>query len=394
MFMGAVVFKTNFCTMGAVSDWVNMGDTGRLRAWMFAMTVALGGVLLLEYTGKIDLGSSTFPPYRTANFAWLRYVLGGTLFGIGMTLASGCGQRTLVRIGGGNIKSIVVLAIIAAFAYMMLWGEDPLAPGEGIFTNYFMPWIQPTTVDLAALGIQSQELGAIIGGVVGMEDPSMLHFVLGGLIVLALAIFVFISTDFRSRFDNVLAGFVIGSVIVAGWYITAGSMGEEWKAYAEFADEIPSRVMAQSYTFISPAGDTWRYLSSPTEVSFINFGVMALFGVIVGSFLYAIFAKRFSIEWFASFGDFLKHVIGAALMGVGGVLAMGCTVGQAITGVSTLALGSILVFVFILFGSALTMKIQYYRMVYEAEASFYSALVSSLVDMRILPKAMRKLEAV
>ncbi|HEC12222.1 MAG TPA: YeeE/YedE family protein [Acidiferrobacteraceae bacterium] len=392
--MGAIVFKTNFCTMGAVSDWVNMGDTGRLRAWVFAMTVALAGVLLLEYLGKIELGTATFPPYRTANFAWLRYVLGGTLFGIGMTLGSGCAQRTLVRIGGGNIKSIVVLVIIAASAYMMLWGEDPLAPGEGIFTNYFMPWIQPTTVDLAAMGIGSQELGAIIGGAIGMEDTSMLHFVFGGLIALSLAIFVFVSTDFRSRFDNVLAGFVIGLVIIAGWYITAGPMGEEWKAYAEFADEIPSRVMAQSYTFVSPTGDTWRYLSSPTKVSFINFGVMALFGVIVGSFLYAIISKRFSIEWFASFGDFFRHAMGAVLMGVGGVLAMGCTVGQAITGISTLALGSILVFFSIVFGSALTMKIQYYRMVYEDEANFYAALVSSLVDMRMLPKAMRKLEAV
>lgn len=392
--MGAVVYKTNFCTMGAVSDWVNMGDTGRLRAWMFAMAVALGGVLLLEYTGKIDLSSSTFPPYRTANFAWLRYVLGGTLFGIGMTLASGCGQRTLVRIGGGNIKSIVVLFITAAFAYMLLWGEDPLVSGEGIFSNYFSPWIQSTTVDLAAMGIDSQEFGAIIGGAFGMEDTSMLHFVLGGLVVLALTIFVFKSTDFRGRFDNILAGSVMGLVVVVGWYITAGAIGEEWKAYAEFADEIPSRVMAQSYTFISPMADTWRYLSSPTKTSFINFGVVALFGVIVGSFLYAVFTKRFSIEWFASFDDFSKHAMGAVLMGIGGVLAMGCTVGQAITGVSTFAFGSVLAFVSIVFGSALTMKIQYYLMVYEDEANFYSALVSSLVDMHMLPKLMRKLEAV
>ncbi|HTY98450.1 MAG TPA: YeeE/YedE thiosulfate transporter family protein, partial [Rhodocyclaceae bacterium] len=109
--MGAVVNRTNFCTMGAVSDWVNMGDSGRLRSWLLAIAVATGGLLLLEILGKAQLGEGTFPPYRTANFAWLRYLVGGALFGVGMTLGSGCGNKTLVRIGGGNLKSLVVLAI-------------------------------------------------------------------------------------------------------------------------------------------------------------------------------------------------------------------------------------------------------------------------------------------
>ncbi|MDP2751325.1 MAG: YeeE/YedE thiosulfate transporter family protein, partial [Rhodocyclaceae bacterium] len=94
--VGATANKTNFCTMGSVSDWVNMDDTGRLRAWLLAATVAMGGVLLLETLGTINLSSSTFPPYRTANFAWIRYLLGGLVFGIGMTLASGCGNKVLV----------------------------------------------------------------------------------------------------------------------------------------------------------------------------------------------------------------------------------------------------------------------------------------------------------
>ena len=94
--MGAVANKTDFCTMGAVSDWVNMDATGRMRAWLLAITVALLGVTILEATGKAVIGTSTFPPYRTGNFAWLRYVLGGVLFGIGMILASGCGNKTLV----------------------------------------------------------------------------------------------------------------------------------------------------------------------------------------------------------------------------------------------------------------------------------------------------------
>lgn len=102
--MGAVVNKTHFCTMGAVSDWMNIGDTGRMRAWVFAMAVALLGATGLEFSGAINLSGETFPPYRTANFAWPRYVLGGLLFGFGMVLASGCGNKTLVRVGSGNLK--------------------------------------------------------------------------------------------------------------------------------------------------------------------------------------------------------------------------------------------------------------------------------------------------
>ena len=105
--MGAVTSKTNFCAMGAVSDWVNIGDTGRMRAWVFSMAVALTGVVALEAAGSINLSDATFPPYRSANFAWIRYLLGGLMFGVGMTLASGCGNRSLVRVGGGNLKSLV-----------------------------------------------------------------------------------------------------------------------------------------------------------------------------------------------------------------------------------------------------------------------------------------------
>jgi len=105
LIMGIVVNKTNFCTMGAVSDWVNMGDKNRLRSWMLAMAVALIGVTLLEALSIASV-DTTLPPYRAAGFAWLRFIIGGITFGVGMTLASGCGNKSLIRIGGGNLKSI------------------------------------------------------------------------------------------------------------------------------------------------------------------------------------------------------------------------------------------------------------------------------------------------
>jgi uncharacterized membrane protein YedE/YeeE len=348
MIMGAVANKTNFCTMGAVSDWVNMGDTGRLRAWLLAIAVATLGVVVLEASGKATLGTGTFPPYRTPNLAWLRYVLGGLMFGVGMTLASGCGNKTLIRIGGGNLKSVVVLAIASACAYAMLW--------TNFYDSVFGSMVSATTVNLAAAGKTSQALGELAG--IG-------NTAFGALLALALAGFAFSSRDFRGNVEHIAGGAVIGLAIIAGWYVTAGDMGTAWKEWADFAETKPLRVEAQSFTFISPMGDLARYVMNPADTSLINFGIMALAGVILGSLVYSLASRNFRIEWFVNRADFTNHAIGAVLMGIGGVLSMGCTVGQAITGMSTLALGSLLTLVSIVAGAAATMKYQYWRMMQE-----------------------------
>ena len=356
--MGAVANKTNFCTMGAVSDWVNMGDTGRMRAWMLAMAVALSGVIVLEAAGTVDLSAETFPPYRTASFAWLRYLVGGLMFGVGMTLASGCGNKTLVRAGAGNLKSVAVLGVAMIASYFMLWSP--------LYEKAFYPWISATTVNLAQHGMSTQQLGSVLSGIFGMQPSRALNLGVAALVAACLIIFVFRSADFRRSGDNILGGTVMGSAVVAGWWLTGGPLGRAWKDYAEMATDVPSRVQVQSYTFVSPMGDAVHYLLSPAKLSLLNFGVMALAGVIAGSFIYAVATRSFRVEWFASFGDFVNHVIGGALMGIGGVLSMGCTVGQAITGVSTLAIGSFLTFFAIVIGAAGTMKYQYSKMMQEA----------------------------
>ena len=355
--MGAVVNKTHFCTMGAVSDWMNIGDTGRMRAWVFSMAVALLGVVGLEFTGTINLSGETFPPFRSANFVWPRHVLGGLLFGIGMVFASGCGNKTLVRVGSGNLKSLTVLLIGMAASYLMLWSP--------LYEKAFLPWLQPLTINLAQHGMPTQQAGDVMARLAGQTPSRTVNTVVALLFAAGMLAFVFKSRDFRASFDNILGGAVVGLAIVAGWYLTAGPPGAAWKDYAEMATDIPSRVQAQSYTFISPMGDSLRYLLDPAKVSLLNFGVMALAGVITGSFLYAVATKTFRIEWFASAGDFANHAIGGVLMGVGGVLAMGCTVGQAITGMSTLAIGAMLTFVAIVAGAVATMKYQYWRIMRE-----------------------------
>jgi uncharacterized membrane protein YedE/YeeE len=344
--------------MGAVSDWVNMGDTGRMRAWVFAMAIGLAGVVVLEASGAVSLSAETFPPYRTASFAWLRYLVGGLLFGIGMTLASGCGNRTLVRIGGGNVKSLTVLVVAAVCAYVMIWTP--------VFEVAFLPWIQATSINLSQFGMTTQEVGSVLGSMFGLAPSRTLNLTVAALAALGTLAWVFKSREFRHNFDHLLGGGVVGLAVVAAWYLTGGPLGQAWKEYAEMATDIPSRVQTQSFTFIAPMADSVRYLMRPAQLSLVNFGIVALGGVILGAFLYSIAARDFRFERFFTLGDFGNHVLGGALMGIGGVLAMGCTIGQAVTGISTLATGSILAFFAMVIGAAGTMKYQYWRMLQEA----------------------------
>jgi hypothetical protein len=397
--LGAVVNKTNFCTMGAVSDLVNIGDTGRMRAWLFAIAIAVLGVAVLEHAGLVD-ATGTFPPYRGGNLLLAENILGGLLFGIGMTLASGCGNKTLVRIGAGNLKSVVVFAIIALIAYFMV---NPF-PGSDktLMSVLFYDWIRPLSLNLGA----SQDLGHLLGG----DSAPTARLAVGVVLGLVLLGFAIKSVDFRGNRDNILGGLVVGLAVLGAWYLTSNirvasfdgniplvEYYQQWEMLADSDAGKPAQgrpLAPQSYTFINPMGQTLGYVSGGFERALLNFGVMAVLGVVLGSLIWALLSRGFRIEWFSSFRDALNHVVGAILMGFGGTLAMGCTIGQGITGLSTLAIGSFVTFIAILLGSALTMKVQYYKMVYEDDASIGKALITGLVDLRLLPERLRKLEAV
>jgi uncharacterized membrane protein YedE/YeeE len=356
---GAVANKTNFCTMGAVSDWVNMGSKDRLRAWFLAIGVAIVASQIMQARGMIDLNEAI---YLTPNFGWLGHVVGGFLFGVGMTLASGCGQRTLVRVGGGNLKSLVVMILLGLTAYMTM---------RGLLALVRVNAIEVTNVNLAASGISDQGIGTLISAAAGLDNAALVNWVVAALLGGGLIAYAFAAKSFRRSFDNVLAGITVGLIIPAGWYVT-GVIG--------FDDFDPVRL--ESYTFIAPTGESLMYLLTFTG-STISFGVAAVFGVILGSFLYVILTGRFRLETFTDRSDMLRHIFGGIAMGFGGVLALGCTIGQGVTGMSTLALGSLLSLISIVFGSALAMKVEYYRL---DDMSYVRALRRSLSDMRLLPR--------
>ncbi len=355
---GAVANKTNFCTMGAISDWVNMGDKNRLRAWFLAIGVAILGAQGLQAAGFVDLGKSV---YLTPNFGWVGHLLGGMLFGVGMTLASGCGQRTLVRVGSGNLKSLVVMLVLAVSGYMTM---------RGILGVFRMDVIEASNVNLGAYAIGNQGIPALVAAATNAQNVQTLAWAFAVAFGLGFVIFAFARSEFRRSFDNVLAGVVIGLCVVAGWYIT-GVVG-----FDEFEP-----VRFESYTFVAPVSENLMYLMTFTG-SKISFGVAAVFGVITGSFLYAVLTGRFRIETFVNRADMIRHLLGGALMGFGGVLAIGCTIGQAVTGMSTLALGSLMTLLSIIFGAAVTMKVEYYLL---DDRGFFSALRAALADMKLLP---------
>lgn len=346
---GAIGQKTHFCTMGAVSDIVNMGDWSRMRMWLLAIGVAILGAGLLHANGQIDLGKSI---YRTPNFTWLSYLLGGTCFGIGMVLASGCGGKTLIRIGSGNLKSVVVFLVLGLVAYMTL---------RGVFGVFRVNVLEKVAMTFPG----GQDLPALLTAA-GFDPTTAFWLAVlgigGGLIAFCL-----LKRDFWTL-DNLLGGLGIGLTVVAAWYVSGhlGYIAEHPETLEEAFIATNSGKM-ESLTFVAPLAYVLDLLMLWTDSSrTITFGIATALGVIAGSFAWSVLTRSFRWEGFASVEDTASHLIGAALMGFGGVTAMGCTVGQGITGFSTLALGSIVTFVAIVAAAVATLKIQYWRLMREA----------------------------
>ena len=357
---GMIANKTQFCTMGALSDWVNFGSLTRFRAWLLAMAVAIALSQAMQLMGWIDLSTAI---YRTPNFGWLGNSVGGLLFGIGMTLGSGCGQRTLVRVGGGNLKSLVVLLVLGITAYMTL---------RGLLAVVRIEVFQRTYLDLASNGLTDQGLPTLLAHMFGIESWAVTVTV-SALVVLTLLWFVFKDGAFRASGGNMLVGAALGLLVASGWYVT-GVIG--------FDDFEP--VPFESVTFIAPVGNAVNYLMTWTG-STIGFGVAVVFGILCGSLFYALASGGFRIETFSDRADMINHLMAGVLMGFGGVLALGCTVGQGVAGISTLSMGAVLATGAIMLGSVLTTKMQYHML----DESFSKSLRRSLLELRLLPRVVK-----
>jgi uncharacterized membrane protein YedE/YeeE len=343
---GAVANKTNFCTMGAISDVVNMAHWGRMRMWLLTIAVAVVGANLLYYFGWIDLGKSV---YQRPVLPWLSLALGGALFGVGMTIAAGCTNKNLVRLGGGSLRSLVVLIVLAISAYMTL---------KGLFAQWRVAYLDPVALDLSVWGLSHQSLPQLLAKLTNLPEKSALLLTLSA-VGLGLLVFVFKDKRFRANLSQVLGAVVLGLLVVAGWFLT-GHLG-----YGENPETLETVYFAtntrtiESLSFVAPTAYSLELLMLWTDKSLrVTFGIASVVGVVLGSMAYALATKKFRWEGFASLDDLRTQLVGAVLMGFGGVTAMGCTVGQGLTGISTLALGSFIAMAGIIGGAVAAMKWQ------------------------------------
>jgi uncharacterized membrane protein YedE/YeeE len=324
--LGAVMQKTGFCTMGAVSDIFIMSSWDRLRQWFLAIGIAILGFALMSYFGLIDPLKSFYTGNR---LLWLSSIVGSILFGLGMVLASGCGSKTLVRIGGGNLKSIIVFIVLGLSAYMTMRG--------------FLGVIRINTLDTIFIAFNTpQDLPSLLSGPMGIERGT-LHLALGLLIGFAFIAYALVKRAFWTV-ENLLAGFSVGLAICAVWWVSGhlGHVAEDPNTLEEVFLVTNSGRM-ESLSFVAPYAYSLDWLMMYSDTSkVLTLGIVAVLGMILGSAVVAVFTKTFRWESFRNTEDTANHLVGACLMGFGGVTALGCTVGQGLSGISTLALGSLL----------------------------------------------------
>lgn len=320
---GAVVQRTSFCAMGAISDRVALGDGRRLRAWVLAVAVAALGTHALLALGQGGIDKSA---YLAPRVAWLGAALGGLLFGFGMVFAGGCASRTVVKVGAGSLKSLVVFIVMGIVGY---------ATVRGILAPPRLAADAATAIELAG----GQGVHQVLGG------GALVEIGLVGALVAGALWWCFKDRAFRRSRRDVIAGMALGALVVAGWAAT-GIL-----AVDPFEPPAP-----QSLTLIGPAGDTLQYLMTFTGAK-LGFGVAVTFGIVAGSAVAALASGTFRLEGFADRADMLRHLGGASLMGLGGVMAGGCTVGQGLTGAATLGLASLLALGGIVAGAVLAIRL-------------------------------------
>ncbi len=350
LIFGAIALHTRFCVMGALSDVVHMKDTTRLRQWVLA-----AGVAMLGFTGLVHMGwiNPAHTLYGGSRWLWLSSGVGGLLFGFGMVLASGCGARNLVRAGSGSLKAWVVLLVMAVTAFATLKGITGVLRVSTV-DKAVQVFNGPATLPQALVEIVATTPDALSVGSVALT--------LGLLIGAALVVWALCGIGFRGRI-NLLAGLGLGGIIVAMWWVS-GDLGHVLE-HPQTLEEVylaTNSGRAEALSFVAPVAyalDWFLFFSDESKV--LTLGIVSVFGVISGSAITALLTKRFHWEGFGGVDDLARHLVGAALMGMGGIAAMGCTIGQGLSGLSTLALGSFVTVAGIVAGALLAFRYLYHR---------------------------------
>jgi uncharacterized protein len=324
---GGVGQRTGFCLTSGMKGLAVTGDGRKARSFALALAVALLGSQALAGFGGIDLHRSL---YVQPAFSPLLVASGGLLFGYGMIMANGCGARSLVLLGSGNLRAFVVLVCLGIAAFVTLTGL-----------------LAPMRVLLASLGsVEIAGAAATLAGVFGggPAPGAGTRLLVAAALALPLGLWAFADRAFRASSADWIGGAVVGALVCAGWFVT-GHLG---------ADDFTPAPLA-SLTFVAPIGEAIQFAMLATGMS-LGFGVAVVAGVVLGAIAAALASGTFRLEGFATPERMLRSMGGGALMGVGGAAALGCSIGQGLTGLSTLALPSFFAASGILLGAVLALR--------------------------------------
>lgn len=342
---GGISHRTHFCTMGAVADVVNFGDWNRMRMWVVAIAVATLCLQSLSIAGHANLNDTI---YLGTQWSWLSGIAGGLLFGAGMVLASGCGSKTLIRLGAGNLKALMVFVIMGVTAYMTL---------KGVFGVVRSNFIDTIRFDFDSSPYLPEMLASLLA-----SDATTLIPILAIALPLILLAWALASKSAWNK-EVILGGLGVGLTVAAAWWVTF-----QIAFISEHPDTLEAAYLgtyanrAEGLSFVAPYAYTLEWLMFFSDASrLLTVGVVACFGVILGAAASSLTEKSFRWETFQSVEDTANHTVGAVFMGIGGVMALGCTVGQGLSGVSTLSLPSFVALGSIVGGAVLALKYQTWR---------------------------------
>lgn len=310
--LGLAARLGRFCTLAAIEDAMFSKDMRRLRMWSLAIGVAIVGVLVLSETGTVAFSHSLYHRLDVNPVAW---IFGGVIFGVGMAFCGTCGFGTLARVGGGDLRALFVFFVLGVAAYMAVAG----------------PTAQLRQIVFSPLDIEA-------GTTIHTFDEFVAAYPFGRWASAALAASFFVgwalwSQAFRTSHHHAFWAVVAGLAIVSGWWVT-GTFG---------LDPFDPQPLV-SHTYTVPLGQTLIYLMTMTNAS-LTFGVAATLGVIGGAFVGALIKREFRWEGADDAREMRRHLVGAFLMGTGGVLAGGCTIGQGLSAASVLAISAPIVLV-------------------------------------------------
>ena len=323
--LGGIAQVSRFCTMGALADWFTYGGTDRLMVWAIAVLVAAVGSLALVGGGLLD---ATQTLAWSNKFLWLSNVVGGAIFGVGMVLASGCPQRNLIKLGSGSLKALVVLLVAAVVAQMTLRGV--LAP------------VRVELLDSAGLTLaHSQDLGSLLAKPLSMDAAALRWWVIA--VVLAATARWWWRPMRQLDKSQWLAGAAIGVLVVLAWGLTG---------FVGYLPEHPDTLEAvwlgtyshrpEAFTFAAPLAHSLDLLTLWSDRNTVlSYGVVVCLGTVLGSAALALLRREFRIESFRGTTDLVNHLVGGALMGFGAVTAMGCSIGQGLSGLSLQSAGAV-----------------------------------------------------